>query len=99
MNYYLLSCDDDDAPSEPLLAETVEQAADLYVQAVIDGRAGITPDALGRSACVYIDQFVTPEVGVGLMKDALSTSIPMKAIPSWKAHLDSKAPMPIDGDF
>lgn len=88
MNFYIVSGDVDDCPDEPLMAEDVTQAADLYVQAALSGTAGIGVSELKRSLCIFVDQFVPPETGSGLMKDTVSTSIPMRAIPSWSAYLD-----------
>lgn len=91
MNFYLVSPDIDDIDSAPVMAKDVAQAADLYVQACLEGRTEVDGHCLRNSRCIYIDQFVAPEGGAGLMKDTISTSIPMTAIQSWKAHLEEKA--------
>ncbi|MFX4299894.1 hypothetical protein [Pseudosulfitobacter pseudonitzschiae] len=92
MNFYLVSADGDDYPDEPLMAETVQEAADLYVQAVLDGKAGISVSELKRGVCIFVDQFVAPDAGSGLMKDTVSTTVPMRTIPSWTAYLEKMAP-------
>lgn len=92
MNFYLVSGDVDDCPSEPLMAEDVTQAADLYVQAALSGTAGISVSELKRGVCIFVDQFVAPDAGSGLMKDTVSTTVPMRAIPSWTAYLEMMAP-------
>lgn len=85
MNFYLVSGDGDDLPQEPLMAEDVAQAADLYVQAVLEGRACIDVQDLRRGLCIFVGGFVPPEGGAGLMPDTVATSVPMNHIPSWRA--------------
>lgn len=94
MNLYLVSVDGDDCPDEPVMAADPAQAANLYVQAVLAGRAVIGAHHLQRSPCVWISQFVIPEGGVGLMRDTLSTSIPIATIPSWQARNDAASDGP-----
>lgn len=87
MNLYLVSGDADDLPDEPLMAGDVAEAADLYVQAVLEGRASIGVSDLRRGLCINVGGFVPPEGGAGLMRDTVATSVPMTHIRSWREYL------------
>jgi hypothetical protein len=91
MEFYLVSGDGDDLPDEPLLASSVAEAADLYVQAVLAGRAAIGISDLRRGLCINISGFEAPAEGAGLMRDTVATSVPMSHIPSWRAHLEARS--------
>lgn len=90
MKLYLACADGDDIPQEPLLANDVAEAAEIYVQATLDGKTSITIDALRRGRCINIGGFEPPEGGRGLMKDFVSTSVPMTHISAWRDYLASK---------
>ena len=88
MRFFIVSVDGDDTPNEPMLAHDETEAADLYVQAILDSGDAVARSDLKRAICIFIDEFVAPESGIGLMKDTLSTSIPLRMIPSWQRHND-----------
>jgi len=90
MNFYMVSCDGDDLADEPLMAESVEAAADLYVQAILDGKSSTSRYDVKKALCIYVGQFVPPEGGSGLMDGTLATSVPTRAIPSWRAAFQPK---------
>lgn len=91
MNFYLVSCDGDDMPEEPMMAAGYMQAVDLYVRASLEGHTGASLSDLRRALCINVSQFEAPEGGVGLMKDSLGTMVPMRSIPSWQAYLTPSA--------
>jgi hypothetical protein len=89
MEIYIVTLDGDDMPEEPVTANDCAHAADIYIQEILGGRACVQPLEVKRAPCVWVSKFEAPE-GSGLMKETISTSIPVKAIPSWKAYLDNK---------
>ena len=91
MPFYLVDCDGDDFQQTPVIADDALHACDLYVAASLEGRTEASLSDLKRAPCINVSQFELAEGEVGLMKDTMSTMIPMRSIPAWRAYLDRAA--------